>query len=128
MNSESVKKPHVIAVMTVAATLLLATATVTMTNIGNAFAYKVVREGHRQTIVEMVKTRLMYYVQNLFSQIEGDGNAVNIIGLQTGGKKKQLKDGPPETCEECFTFVLSAAEQTRLINLIHSKLQKKIQV
>ena len=26
--------------------------------------------------------------QNLFSQIQGDGNAVNIIGLQTGGERR----------------------------------------
>lgn len=37
--------------------------------------------------------------QNLLSQIEGDGNAVNIIGLQTGGERT--------VSEETATIILS---------------------
>ena len=113
MNSENVKKPHVIAVMTVAA-LLLATAALTMTNIGNAFAYESSQGGSQANDCGNGQDPFNVLCQNLFSQIEGDGNAVNIIGLQTGGERTT----PPETCEECFTFVLSAAEQTQLIDLI----------
>ena len=35
--------------------------------------------------------------QNLLSQIEGDGNAVNIIGLQTGGERTTTPPEPPTT-------------------------------
>ena len=35
--------------------------------------------------------------QNLFSQIEGDGNAVNIIGVQTGGERRTTTPSEPPT-------------------------------
>jgi hypothetical protein len=35
--------------------------------------------------------------QNLFSQIQGDGNAINIIGLQTGGERTTTLTEPPTT-------------------------------
>ena len=46
--------------------------------------------------------------QNLLSQIEGDGNAVIIMGSQTGGERTPEPPTPPTppTCEECFQPIL----------------------
>jgi hypothetical protein len=64
--------------------------------------------------------------QNLLSQIQGDGNAVNIIGLQTGGERTTTPPTEPEpepepepqTCEECFTTFLSPIEQTEFLRVM----------
>lgn len=52
--------------------------------------------------------------QNLDSEIQGDGNAVNVIGLQTGGKI--LRETPEDrSCEECFERFLTAEQIDLLI-------------
>src|SRR5919106_5762303 len=63
--------------------------------------------------------------QNLLSQIQGDGNAVNIIGLQTGGERTTTPTEPepepepePQTCEECFTTFLSPDEQAEFLRVM----------
>ena len=58
--------------------------------------------------------------QNLLSEIQGDGNAVNIIGLQTGGERTPSE---PQTCEECFTAVLTDGEINDLEAEIRSDLR-----
>lgn len=70
--------------------------------------------------------------QNLLSQIQGDGNAVNIIGLQRGGERTTTPTEPPppptepepepepepQTCEECFTSFLSPDEQAEFLRVM----------
>lgn len=52
--------------------------------------------------------------QNLGAKILGDGNAVNVIGLQTGGKI--LREAPEDrSCEECFERFLTQEQRNALI-------------
>ena len=52
--------------------------------------------------------------QNLGSGIQGEGNAVNVIGLQAGGKI--LREAPEDrSCEECFERFLTAEQIDLLI-------------
>jgi hypothetical protein len=53
--------------------------------------------------------------QNLGSEIQGEGNAVNVISLQAGGKI--LREVPEDrSCEECFERFLTAEQTDLLIN------------
>ena len=52
--------------------------------------------------------------QNLGAEIQGEGNAVNVIGLQAGGKI--LREAPEDrSCEECFERFLSQEQIDALI-------------
>jgi hypothetical protein len=115
MNTENVKKPNIIFVM-VAAAVLLATAGFSTTRV---LAYESSQAGSLANTCGNGEEPFNILCQNLLSQIEGDGNAVNIIGLQTGGERTtpptEPPTEPPDTCEECFTSVLTAAEQTEFL-------------
>ena len=117
MNTENVKKPNVIFAM-VAATVLLSTAGFSTTRV---LAYESSQAGSLANACGNGEEPFNILCQNLLSQIEGDGNAVNIIGLQTGGERTtpptEPPTEPPDTCEECFTSVLTAAEQTQFLQI-----------
>ena len=117
MNIEKAKKPNVIFVMVVVATVLLTTAGFSTTRV---LAYESSQAGSLANACGNGDEAFNILCQNLLSQIEGDGNAVNIIGLQTGGERTTAPTEPPtetpDTCEECFTFVLTEAEQTEFLS------------
>jgi Bacterial Ig domain/Thrombospondin type 3 repeat len=56
---------------------------------------KVIRQAHSQTRVDGEEP-FNVLCQNLFSQIRGDNNAVNVIGLQTGGERTTPSESPTE--------------------------------
>ena len=70
--------------------------------------------------------------QNLLSQIQGDGNAVNIIGLQTGGERTTTPTEPPphqlnqnqnhnqshRHVKSVFTSFLSPDEQAEFLRVM----------
>src|SRR5918996_3994740 len=121
MNTENVKKPNVIFAM-VAATVLLSTAGFSTTRV---LAYESSQAGSLANACGNGEEPFNILCQNLLSQIEGDGNAVNIIGLQTGGERTTAPTEPepepepePQTCEECFTTFLSPDEQAEFLRVM----------
>ena len=115
MNAEKMKKPNVLAVMIVAS-VLLATGALTMTTITtqDAFAYSRNQASVGTNDCGNGELPLNIGCQNTASQIQGDENSVALTSLQTFPSVER----EPETCEECFTFVLSDREQAQLIDLI----------
>ena len=102
MNAEKVKKPNFVALMIVA-TVLLATAGLTMTTSGNAFAYS--SNQAKSDINECGNGFVPTNVgcQNIDSQIQGDENSVAITAQQTFPAVVREEPTPPmETCEGCF--------------------------
>jgi len=74
-------------IIVVVAIMLIAAAPVTSTNIAIAGSgYKKSQAASQANDCGNGILMLSVLCQNLESQIQGDGNAVNIIGLQTGGE------------------------------------------
>jgi hypothetical protein len=106
--------------------ILLATTVVSIgTTEENVFAYKKNQAASLANSCGNGDEPFNVLCQNLLSQIQGDGNAVNIIGLQTGGERTTPPPPPPpepepepQTCEECFTSFLSLDEQAEFLRVM----------
>ena len=112
MNTKKVKKPNIVTVMIVA-TVLLATATLTMTTIENTFAYTKNQAKSDTNECGNGQASMNIGCQNIDSQIQGDENAVNIIGLT--GDQVPITGficivPPPPSCEKGFVFDLVDCE------------------
>ena len=104
-------------ILVIATVMIAATATLTITT-QDAFAYESSQAGSLANACGNGEEPFNILCQNLMSEIQGDGNAVNIIGLQTGGERTPRGSpteppvgGAEDTCVTCFTRALSADEQ-----------------
>ena len=87
-------KSIAITIVVVVATVMLSSAGLTMAPANNAFAYKSSQAGSLANACGNGDDPFNILCQNLFSQIKGDHNAVNIIGFQTGGSgERNGRDG-----------------------------------
>jgi hypothetical protein len=76
--------------------MLLSTAAISITTMTeNAFAYKKNQATSQANDCGNGSEPFNILCQNLFSQIQGDGNAANIIGSQTGGREIPGGSGVP---------------------------------
>jgi hypothetical protein len=85
----------VIATVITAVMLLGTTAITTITTAESVFAYRNNQAASQANDCGNGDGPFNIFCQNLFSQIQGDGNAVNIIGSQTGGREIPGGSGVP---------------------------------
>jgi hypothetical protein len=114
----TIQPTNVIAVKTVA-TFLLTTAALTMTT-QSAFAYTRNQATTGTNACGNGEVPINIGCQNVDSQIQGEENSVAITAQQTFPEPPvtpptEPPTEPPDTCEECFTSVLTAAEQTEFL-------------
>ena len=110
MYNEKVNKRTLSIVSALGIMLLAATVLSVGTNTENVFAYKKSQASTGTNECGNGDEPFNILCQNLLSQIQGDGNALNIIGLQTGGGEKSISPPGrvPDTCDECWVPLISA--------------------
>jgi hypothetical protein len=111
MNAEKQEKPNVIAIMILATVLLASAAALTISTITtqDVYAYESNQASTGTNACGNGENPFNILCQNLLSQIEGDGNAVNIIGLQTGGERTTTTP-PEETATLIVKKIVECAE------------------
>jgi hypothetical protein len=111
MVNERTKQPRLAIAVMIVATVLLATAALTITTIDNAFAYSKnqATTGTNACGNGLVPTNVG--CQNVDSQIQGDENSVALTAQQTfPSVVREVPTEPPtepQTCLECFTRFLT---------------------